>query len=427
MSTILIKNGYVVDPATSFEGVLDLFIEDGVIKERGENLSHQADRVIDAKDLTVLPGLVDLHVHLRDPGQTYKEDLASGCAAAAHGGVTSILTMPNTNPVMDSVEHVSYVEEKAKQETKVHVYQTSSLTMGMKGEELVDFDALTRHGVKAFSEDGKSVMTGAVMYDAMKEVAKHNSLICEHSEDITLVRGGVMNQDDNAKRLSLPGISNAVEDSIVARDLVFAKELGTKIHFCHCSTKGSVDLIEFAKKQGVDVTAEVCPHHFTLTSDDIPSDDANYKMNPPLRTREDVEALKEGLKKGIIDCISTDHAPHAASEKENGFQKSAFGIVGIETSAALTYTELVRGNVLTLMQMAEKMSYNPAKVLGINAGSLEVGKPADIAIYDFNEEFAIDPEDFLSKGKNTPFTGTKVFGRTKYTVIDGEIVWEEKK
>ncbi len=425
MSTILIKNGYVVDPASQFEGICDLLIEDGIIKSRKNSISEKADRIIDADGLTVFPGLVDLHVHLRDPGLTHKEDIVTGSRAAAHGGVTSILAMPNTLPVMDSVDRVDYVRHKAETEAAVHIYQTSSLTKGMKGEELVDFHALVNSGVKAFSEDGKSVMTGAVMYDAMKAAAKENTLICEHSEDITLVRGGVMNADENAERLGLPGISNAVEDSIVARDLVFAGELGTKIHFCHCSTKGSVDLIAFAKEKGLHVTAEVCPHHFILTSDDIPSDDGNYKMNPPLRTRADVEALKEGLRSGIIDCISTDHAPHAADEKDGGFLHSAFGIVGIETSAALTYTELVKTGVLTLMQMAEKMSTKPAQILGINAGTLAEGAPADIAVYDFAHEYAIDPKTFCSKGTNTPFAGKRVYGRTVYTLVDGQIVWEE--
>ncbi len=424
MSTILIKNGYIVDPASQFEGAADLFIENGIIAERAERIDRPADRVIDASHLTVLPGLVDLHVHLRDPGLTYKEDLESGTKAAAHGGVTSILAMPNTKPVMDSIDKIKEIEERAAKTAPVHLYQTSSMTKEMKGEELVDFDALVKGGVKAFSEDGKSVMTGCVMYDAMKQAAKYDALICEHSEDITLVRGGVMNQDENAERLHLKGISNAVEDSIVARDLVFAKELGTRIHFCHCSTAGSVDLIGFAKSKGVHVSAEVCPHHFTLTSDDILTDDANYKMNPPLRTKKDVEALIRGLQDGTIDCISTDHAPHAASEKCNGFEKSAFGIVGIETSAALTYTALVKTGKLSLMQMAEKMSYNPAKILRINAGALTVGSVADIAVFDFNEEYAIDPDTFLSKGKNTPYANYKVFGSTKYTLVNGRVVYE---
>lgn len=453
MKSLLIKNGYVVDPASRFEGKADIYVEDGIIQkvryleekkndasaaqmktaesdgktqaEKTADFPERADQVIDAAGLTVLPGLVDLHVHLRDPGQTYKEDVGTAGEAAAHGGVTSMLAMPNTKPPMDSVNRIAYVVNKAKTQSPVHIYQTSSLTKGMQGEELVDFDAITAYGVKAFSEDGKSVMNANLMRQALRQARIHNVLVCEHSEDITMVCGGVMNEDKNADRLGLPGISNSVEDVIVARDLVLAKETGARLHFCHCSTAGSVKMIAFAKANGVHVTAEVCPHHFSLTSDDIPGNDANYKMNPPLRTPEDVEALKKGLQDGTIDCISTDHAPHSMDEKNRGFLRAPFGIVGLETSAALTYTELVKPGTLTLMQMAEKMSYNPAKILRIPAGSLEVGMPADISIFDFEHEYAIDPSTFLSRGKNTPFGGKRVYGKTKYTIVGGNIVWED--
>lgn len=454
MRSLLIKNGYIVDPASGYEGKADIYIEDGLIrgvgysgsgskkktasgtdvkaseKGTGENAEaafpKSADRIIDAGGLTVLPGLVDLHVHLRDPGQTYKEDVGTAGEAAAHGGVTSMLAMPNTKPPMDSVNRIAYVVNKAKTQSPVHIYQTGSLTREMQGEELVDFDALTAYGVKAFSEDGKSVMNANVMRRALEQAKMHDVVVCEHSEDINMVCGGVMNDDDNAKRLGLPGISNAVEDVIVARDLVLAKETGARLHFCHCSTAGSVKMIAFAKANGVHVTAEVCPHHFTLTSDDITGNDANYKMNPPLRTPEDVKALKKGLQDGTIDCISTDHAPHSMDEKYRGFLRAPFGITGLETSAALTYTELVKTGTLTLMQMAEKMSFNPAKILKIPAGSLEAGMPADIAIFDFEDEYTIDPSEFLSKGKNTPFGGRKVYGRTKYTIVGGDVVWEDR-
>jgi dihydroorotase len=424
MKTILIKNGYVVDPASKFEGIADLYLENGVICKVSPDLDIIADRVLDAAGLTVLPGLVDLHVHLRDPGQTHKEDVGTAGAAAAHGGVTSLLAMPNTKPPMDSVDRVSYVVNKAQSQSPVHIYQTAALTKEMKGEDLVDFDALCAYGVKAFSEDGKSVMNGGLMRKALKEAAAHGTLVCEHAEDSTMVEGGVMNEDENARRLGLPGISNSVEDVIVARDVVLAKETGAKLHFCHCSTAGSVRLIAMAKETGAHVTAEVCPHHFILTSDDIPGDDANYKMNPPLRSKADAEALKKGLQDGTIDCISTDHAPHSADEKSGGFRKAPFGIVGLETSAALTYTELVKGGTLTLMQMAEKMCLNPARILGIDAGTLTVGAPADIAVFDFEHPYRIDPETFLSKGKNTPFAGREVYGAVKYTLTDGDLVWE---
>jgi dihydroorotase len=425
MSSVLIRNGYIVDPDTKFEGVADLLIKDGVIDQIGPSLDVTCDVVIPAEGLTVMPGLVDLHVHLRDPGQTHKETVHTAARAAAHGGVTSLLAMPNTNPPMDSARHISYVLEKAKTESPVHIYQTCSLTKDMKGEELVDFDEVVSAGTLAFSEDGKSVMNGYLMREAMREAVRHDALICEHSEDITMVRGGVMNDDDNARRLGLPGIGNEVEDTICARDIVLAKATGARLHFCHVSTEGSVRLIAFAKAEGAPVTGEVCPHHFTLTSDDIPGDDANFKMNPPLRTKKDVEALRRGLQDGTIDCISTDHAPHSEEEKKRGFLSSPFGITGLETSAALTYTELVKPGVLTLMQMAEKMCLNPARILRIPAGSLKEGMPADIAVFDFRKSYTIDPSRFESKGKNTPFAGREVYGSCEYTFVGGRLIWGE--
>ncbi len=427
MSTVLIKNGYVVDPDTKFEGRADILVRDGLIEKVAPSVHEEADRVLDAEGLTVMPGLVDLHVHLRDPGQEYKEDVSTGGEAAAHGGVTSLMAMPNTRPPMDSVNRIGYVVNKAKTQAPVHVYQASSITKGMNGEELVDFESICRYGVKAFSEDGKSVMNANLLRSAMREAKRYDALIAEHCEDITMVCGGVMNDDENAAKFGYPGISNSTEDVIVARDCILAKETGVRLHLCHCSTADSVSIIRSAKRNGVHVTAEVCPHHFTLTSDDIPGDDANFKMNPPLRTKRDVEALRAGLADGTIDCISTDHAPHSMDEKRRGFRSAPFGITGLETSAALTYTELVKTGVLTLMQMAGKMSFNPAKILKINAGSLREGMPADIAVFDFENEYTIDPKTFVSKGKNTPFAGKKVFGKTIYTLTDGNVVWEERR
>lgn len=434
-NTLLLRGGYVVDPDTKFEGRADILIEDGVISRvsgypGGENLYEQGAlsfgniRVIDADGLTVFPGLVDLHVHLRDPGALYKEDIRTGAAAALHGGVTSFLAMPNTNPPMDRVERISYVMDKARECTKAHVYQTASATLEMAGKGLVDIDALVDFGVKAFSEDGKSVMNTALMYDAMKKFAARDVLFCDHCEDIALVRGGVMNDDARAKELTLPGIPNATEDVITARDAVLAAETGARLHLCHASTEGAMRILSAARENGARVTAEVCPHHFTLSSADIPGDDANYKMNPPLRTRRDVEALREALHNDLVDCISTDHAPHSAEEKSRGFLKAPFGIVGLETSAALAYTELVKTGVLTLMQMAEKMSANPAKILRIPAGSLRPGSRADIAVFDFAHPYVIDPGTFASKGRNTPFKGREVYGKTRYTIVGGEVVYE---
>ena len=422
---LLIRGGFVVDPDTGEEGIRDILVTDGIITKCAPSLGDKADEVIDAAGLTVLPGLVDLHVHLRDPGQTYKEDVGSGARAAARGGVTALLAMPNTRPVMDRVERISYVENKARSLTKLRIFQSSAITKDMRGEELVNIEEICRHGVMAFSEDGKSVMNAALMKDAMERIAACGGLICDHCEEIGMVRGGVMNDDENAARLSLPGISNAVEDVIAARDAILARASGVRLHLCHCSTADSVKIIAGAKAEGVRISAEVCPHHLILSSDDIPEDNGNFKMNPPLRSRKDIEALREGLRNGTIDCISTDHAPHSEEEKSYGFMQSPFGIVGIETSAALIYTELVKGGVLTLMQMAEKMSLNPARILGVPGGSLKEGSAADIAIFDFEESYVIDPLEFASKGRNTPFAGKRVYGRTKYTIVGGEVIYAE--
>ena len=425
--TLLLKNGYMADPDTGYEGYADLLIRDGLIEEAGPDLSAHGAAVYDLTGMTVLPGLVDLHVHLRDPGQTHKEDLVTASEAAARGGVTTLLAMPNTTPPMDRPERIRYVTEKAAKVTRIHILQASAITKDMAGEELTDIEALAASGVKAFSEDGKSVMNASLMRKAMRRIAGEDLLICDHCEEITMVEGGVMNDDANARRLDLPGIGNEVEDVIAARDVILAKHTGARLHLCHCSTAGSVRILEQAKEQHLPVSGEVCPHHFILSSDDIPCDDGNFKMNPPLRSKEDVLALREGLKNGVIDCISTDHAPHSADEKSRGFRKSPFGIVGIETSAALTYTELVRPGVITLMQMAEKMSFNPAKILRVPGGSLRPGMPADVAVFDFEKVYTIDPGTFASKGKNTPFAGRTVFGETVMTIAGGEIVYERGK
>lgn len=424
MHTILIKNGLLVDPGSGTLREEDLLIRDGRIADRGKCSEQTADRVIDASGLAVLPGLVDLHVHLRDPGQEYKEDIRTGALAAARGGVTSLFAMPNTAPPVDSVETFRYVTDKAARVSPVHVYQSAAITQGMKNEALTDMRAFAGAGVKGFTEDGKSVMNASLLRDAMVLAKELGLPVMEHCEDISMVRGGVMNDDANAVRLGLPGISNAVEDVIAARDCILARETGVHLHLQHCSTAGSVRIVRAAKALGIDVSAEVCPHHFAMTSDEIPGDDANYKMNPPLRTREDAEALIEGLADGTIDCISTDHAPHGAEEKKRGFRGSPFGIVGLEISAALTYTALVKTGRISLLQMAEKMSRNPAAILGIPGGALAVGGPADLAVFDFARSYRIDPQQFVSKGRNTPFAGKEVYGICRYTLADGRIVYE---
>lgn len=423
--TVLIQGGHVVDPLTGKDGRFDVWIEGGRIKKVAEHISDAADQVIDAKGCYVMPGFIDLHVHFRDPGLEYKETLESGGKAAVKGGVTTVCAMPNTKPVIDTAEKAASVHERQKKESLTNVIQLGAVTKGQQGEELADIEGMAGEGCRAVSEDGKSVMNASLYRKGMKEAARCGIHVFAHCEDITMVEGGVMNADGNAERLGLKGITNSVEDVITARDILLAKETGVKLHLCHCSTADSVKMVKLAKEAGLPVTAEVCPHHFILSSDDIPEDDGNYKMNPPLRSKEDVEALRAGLKEGIMDVIATDHAPHAAEEKNKSMSEAAFGIVGLETSAALTYTALVKSGILSVMDMAEKMSANPAKILGLcDKGSISEGKTADIVIFDPNKEYRIDKNTFVSKGKNTPFHNYPVTGEVAYTFVSGKLVYD---
>lgn len=422
--TLLIKNGTVVDPISKTEKKQDIFIGKGCIIKMGNDLVVNAEHIIDAEGQYVLPGFVDLHVHLRDPGLTYKEDIESGTAAAAAGGFTSIVAMPNTKPVADNPEVVKYVTDKAKEVSKVNVYQVGSVTVDMAGKKMSDIEGMHKAGCIAISEDGKSVMNAQLYKEAMEVAAKNDMVVLAHCEDINMVNGGVLNADEHTAELGFKGITNAVEDVITARDILLAKETGARLHLCHCSTKDSVEMVRMAKEVGLPVSAEVCPHHFTSCSEDITGDDANYKMNPPLRTREDMEALRAGLANGIMDVIATDHAPHSEEEKSQSIKKAPFGIVGLETAFALSYTELVKSGLITMADLAAKLSYNPAKVLGIDRGVLEEGKAADLVIVNTTEEYAIDVNTFLSKGKNTPYHGRKVYGKVIATVADGEVVYK---
>lgn len=424
MEKILIKNGRVVDPANYIDGKKDILIEDGKIKKVADFIVEDEDtNVIDADEKVVMPGFIDLHVHLREPGFEYKETIETGSKAAARGGVTSICPMPNTKPVIDSPESVKDLLKRAEC-SPVHILPIGACTIGQEGKELADIEGMKDAGIVALSEDGKSVMDSALFRKSLKEAARLDLPMFSHCEDKALVEGGVMNKGQKAEELGLQGITNSVEDVIVARDIIMSKEAGNRLHLCHCSTADSVVLVEMAKKQGLPVSAEVCPHHFTMSDDEITEDNGRFKMNPPLRNREDVDALKEGLKTGIMEVISTDHAPHGKEEKDQSMLKAPFGIVGLETSFALGYTELVDKGVLTLSQLVEKMSVNPAKVLGIDKGNLAPGKAADIVIADITKEYKIDSSKFVSKGKNTPFDGKKVKGRVITTIVDGKIVYK---
>lgn len=424
VSSILIKNGRLVDPANNIDGVKDILIEGNIIKEVNDSIEAQADKVIDASGKVVMPGFIDLHVHLREPGFEYKETIMTGAKAAAKGGVTSICPMPNTKPAIDTPERVKDLLERAK-EAPVHILPIGAVTLGQDGTELTDIEGMKKAGAVALSEDGKSVMDTLVFRKALHEAARAGIPMFSHCEDKSLVDGGVMNYGEKSEELGLPGITNAVEDVIVARDILMAKEAGCQLHLCHCSTADSAVLIEMAKKQKLPVTGEVCPHHFAMSDDEITEDDGRFKMNPPLRSRADVNALKKALADDIMDVISTDHAPHGAEEKAQSMLKAPFGIVGLETSFALSYTELVKSGLMSLSKLVEKMSLNPARVLKSEKGNLAAGRTADLVIADIDTEYEINADEFESMGKNTPFNGRKVFGRIEKTFVDGKLVYGE--
>lgn len=423
---LLIKNGRVLDPASGRDEVCDILVEDGVIRRVGKQVEAEDARIVEAFGYFVMPGLVDLHVHFRDPGLTYKEDIETGSRAAARGGYTTVLAMPNTKPVIDTPDKVRYVTNKARKVAPIHVLQVGAVTMEQKGERVSDIRGMVEAGIPAISEDGKSVMDTLVYREAMEIASELDLPVLAHCEDIHLVDHGVMNADERAEALGMRGITNAVEDVIVARDILLAKETGARLHLCHCSTRDSVEMVRRAKEEGLKVSAEVCPHHFTLTSDDIPGDDANYKMNPPVRSQADKEALIQGLRDGTIDAIATDHAPHSAEEKSQSMTKAPFGIVGLETAVPLTVTELLETGVLTPLDMARVMSCQPARIAGLEAGTLQEGKAADIVLIDPKEEYVIDKNTFASKGRNTPFHGRRVRGKVKMTICGGQIVYEDR-
>ena len=423
---ILIRSGRVLDAETGMDRICDMYIDKGLIEEIGSGLlpHSQADQVLDASGKIVIPGLVDMHVHLRDPGFPEKEDMQSGSQAAARGGVTTLIAMPNTKPVIDNPRLYSEVMEKAGKVSPVHILQAGAMTMGQNGERMSDIEGMAAAGIRALSEDGKSVMDPVLCREIMRKAAALDLVILDHCEDPQLRGDGCMNEDENSRRLGLPGISSLVEDTITARDMLLAADTGVKLHLCHVSTRGAAEMLRFARQAGIkNITAEVCPHHFILSSDDIPGDDPDYKMNPPLRTRQDVEALRRGLAEGVIDVISTDHAPHSAKDKEGSMRTAAFGIVGLETSFALTYTYLVETGVLTLHQMIGKMCLNPARILGLSCGTLQPGRPADVVIADISSPWRIDRNLFVSRGHNTPFQGFEVRGKICCTICGGRIVY----
>lgn len=422
--TILLKRARLIDPSQKLDQIGDLLIRDGKIAELGEDLfSHaaDADEVIDCGGLIAAPGLVDMHVHLRDPGQTHKEDVYSACRAAAAGGVTSLLAMPNTVPPMDSPERVRDLLEKAKT-ADAAVYPAACITKGLAGEELTNLVALREAGAIALSDDGKPVKNTACLLKALKRAPGLRMTVTAHCEDPYLAEGGIMNEGDVSRELGVKGIPNAAEDCGTAREIAAAASVGAPVHICHVSTKGSVDLIRDAKRRGVKVTAETCPHYLLLTEELLRSRDADYRMNPPLRTEEDRLALIEGLRDGTLDAISTDHAPHTPGEKAD-FLKAPNGSIGMETSLSASLTAL--GGVLSLGQVIEKMSTAPARILGIPGGTLLPGANADIVLFDPELRWTVDEQKLHGKSKNTPFKGMTLKGRVLATFFRGRRVYSQ--
>lgn len=420
-----IKNVKMVNHRNELEAI-ELMIKDDKIEAIGSDLSLigiQAEKTIDGQDALITPGLVDVHVHLREPGFTYKETIQTGSEAAARGGFTTICAMPNTNPVPDTVEKFEELQALIKKDAVVKVLHYAPITTGLKSDELVDQSGLLAAGAFAFTNDGVGVQTAGTMYLAMVEAAKNNTAIVAHTEDDSLLFGGVMHKGKISEKLNLPGILSITEASQIARDVLLSEATGAHYHVCHVSTKESVRVIRDAKKAGIHVTAEVTPHHLLLSEEDIPSDTAIYKMNPPLRGTDDREALIEGLLDGTIDFIATDHAPHSAEEKSGSMVGAPFGIVGSETAFQLLYTHFVKTGKFTLLQLIDWMSTKPAEVFNLNAGSLEVGAPADLALFNLTEEEEIDAKDFKSLSSNTPFIGWKVVGNTVMTLVDGKVVY----
>lgn len=425
---ILIKNGRVVHPVTGVVLLQDLLIEDGKIALMERGLDVGANRVINATGLVVAPGLVDMHVHLRDPGLTYKEDIVTGCAAAARGGVTALACMANTNPVVDSPELVQYVSDRAKNEgCGVQVFPIAAVSRGMKGEELTDVEALKKAGAIAISDDGVNVDNANLMRDALIRARRMDLPVLCHCEDSSMVEGRAVNEGSVSRQLWLEGRPAIAEEIIVMRDAMLAEETGAHVHICHVSTAKSVDIIRRMKKRGVHITCETCPQYFTLTEDEVLSKGSLARVNPPLRTAKDVQGILTGLKDGTIDVIATDHAPHSAEEKARPLTKAPSGMVGLETSLALTLTALYHTKRMELPEIIRCMATNPADILHLSKGHMLLSADADLVIFDPDEEWVIDPEQFASKGRNTPFGGTTVKGKVKYTIVNGEIVYEEKQ
>lgn len=420
METILIRNVRTADSLR--DAVCDILLKDGKIAEVGENITAGADRIIDGSGLAALPGLFDMHVHFRDPGQTHKEDVNTGSAAALAGGVTGVLCMPNTTPPMDDPAQVrDFLARAAK--TGVDVHQAGTLTVGLKGEQLADYAALKAAGVTALSDDGKPVPTAEMMKAALAKAKEAGLPVVSHCEDLAIIDGGIINKGAVSEKLGVKGMDRLSEDLITERDLQMALETGAQLHICHVSTRGSTDAVRKAKAAGGNVSCETAPHYFLLTDELLLKRDADYRMNPPLRTPDDVAAIKEGILDGTIDCIITDHAPHAAAEKAD-FEKAPNGVVGLETSLAATLTAFYHTGLLNLQDIVRLMSDNPRRLLHLPARTLEKGQPADLILVDLNRKWTVEPEKLHSRSHNTVFKGMTFTGKVLTTITGGVVRYE---
>ncbi len=425
MNGILIRGGRVIDPSRGFDEIADLYLLDGKVEAVGRNFGTPPDAmVLDATGQVVAPGLIDLHVHLREPGQEELETVATGAMAAAAGGFSAVCAMPNTDPVCDNQGVVGFVKAQAQRAGKARVYPIGAISLGQKGQQLAEFGELVGAGAVAVSDDGKPVASSHLMRTALEYARTFGIPVADHCEEPTLAEGGVMHEGIVSTRLGLKGIPAAAEEIMVARDILLAQLTGGHVHLCHISTRGSVELIRRAKEQGIRVTAEACPHHFTLTHEACEGYDTNAKMNPPLREPEDREAIRQALTDGTIDVIATDHAPHHYDAKEREFDDAPNGIVGLETALGLAITELVETGLLDLPGLVARMSTVPARIFGLPGGTLAVGAPADVVVFDPALEWVVRPEQFYSKSRNTPFRGRRLVGRATVTVVRGQVVFQ---
>lgn len=421
---IVIKSGRVIDPDSKTDGVLDVLIENGKVAKVDKDIKASADKIIDAQNKIVMPGIVDMHVHLREPGREDKETICSGTKAAVHGAVTSVLAMPNTEPAIDSPAAASLLKGLIKKGAKANVFICGAITIGRYGKEPVDIAGLKKEGVVAISDDGASVDSESVMQEALEQAKKEDILVICHCEDKQNSNNGQVNLGAISTRMGLRGVSRESEFKIVERDIKLAKKTGARIHIAHVSCKESVELIRQAKKSGVRVTCETAPHYFSLSEEAVLGFDTNFKMNPPLRTKEDRLAIKEGLSEDVIDVIASDHAPHTENEKEIEFERAAFGVIGLETELAVSIKELVDSGLMKWPELINKLSFNPARILGINKGTLRKGSDADIAVIAPCEEWVVAKESLLSKSKNSPFLGVSLKGIVEYTICSGKIVYK---